>query len=195
MRVKQPDDKSGIMTMEVQGRYEDEIYEMCLMFRGAAAKYMGRCKDGDSPDTFVLEDLINGERKGDDFPVARGDDVLVAEMRASTTNRPRPVKVAYKPSFLDRLPPLEEEWMEALALDGNGRGDEEGHNAIDGAGDAGGGDEDAAADRQPGAAAVEGQGRTENGKERNSVWKKNYGKETCIKNRLKETDKEMERKD
>ena len=92
---------------------------MCLMFRGAAANYMGRCKDGDSPDTFVLDDLINGERKGDEFPVARGDYVLVAEKNAPATNRPRPVKVAYKPSFLDRLPPLEEEWMEAVALDGN----------------------------------------------------------------------------
>ena len=65
MRVKQPNDKAGVMTVEVQIRYEDETYEMCLLFRGAAAHYMGKCEDGDSPDTFVLEDLINTERKGE----------------------------------------------------------------------------------------------------------------------------------
>ena len=38
------------------------------------------------------------------------------------TNRPKPLKMAFKPSFLDRLPPLNEEWEEALNHANNGNG-------------------------------------------------------------------------
>ena len=158
MRVKQPNDKAGIMTLDIQGRYEDETYEMCLMFRGAAAHYMGRCRDGDSPDSYVLGDLIASERRVSDFPIGPGDYVLVAEKADTTTNRPKLIKVAYKPSFLDRLPTLEDEWDEAVALDGEGGDQAQGDgqdNTDDTDGDGGRG-EDEANDPRPGAPIVEG---------------------------------------
>ena len=134
MRVTDPDDKPGVMSLNVTGRFEDEVYEMCLMFRGAAAAYMGRCKDGASPDSLVLIDLLNSPRKGDDFGIARGNYVLVAESPDPTTHAARPVRMAYKPSFLDRLPPLDDEWNEALnnAAEGGGEQDAgDGNNAAD----------------------------------------------------------------
>ena len=72
MRVKDARDKAGVMYLDVQGRFEDEVYEMCLLFRGAAARYMERCPAGGTTDTLVLQDLINNPRCGEDFPIARG---------------------------------------------------------------------------------------------------------------------------
>ena len=138
MRVTDPDDKPGVMTINVTGRFEDEVYEMCLTFRGEAANYMERCQDGVSPDSLVLIDIMNNPRKGDSFAIARGDYVLVAEKPDPTTNTAKPVRMAYKPSFFDRLPPLEDEWTEAL------------NNAAEGGGEPGAGDGNNAAELDDG---------------------------------------------
>ena len=106
-------------TSDAQGRFEDEVYEMCLLFRGAAARYMERCPVGGTTDSLVLQDLINNPRCGEDFPIARGDYVLVVDNADPETNRPRQIKMAYKPSFLDRLPLLNDEWEEVLDHAGN----------------------------------------------------------------------------
>ena len=96
MRVTDLNDKPGVMTLNVTGRFEDEVYELCLTFRGEAASYMERCQDGASPDSLVLIDLMNNPRRGDDFPIARGDYILMAEKPDPTTNHVKPVRMAYK---------------------------------------------------------------------------------------------------
>ena len=105
-----------------------------------------------------MGDLIGSERKGDDFPIARGDYVLVAERVDPITNRARPIKVAYKPSFLDRLPGMEEEWDEAVALDGEAGAQvqEDGQGAVDGGGDVDERGDDVADGHRRDTTAVEG---------------------------------------
>ena len=100
MRVKSPNAKGGLMTTPVAGRFEAELYELCLRFRGNAPAYMQRSKNGDATDMLVLADILSQPRKEDDFPVA-GE-----------------VKVTYTPSFLDRLPLVDTEWEELQAMAG-----------------------------------------------------------------------------
>ena len=160
MWVSDPDGKAGMMTVDITGRYEDEIYELCLLFRSRAANYMTRCSDGDSAGNMVLLDLLSMERRGADFPIARGDYVLVADRNRAEDNQPSPIKITFKPSFLDRLPPIGEEWAEVIGNadenHGNPRGGAEADNNAP-AGDA------AAADN--GQDRREGGGEIENGDE------------------------------
>ena len=86
---------------------------------------MENCPIGATTDGLVLQDLINKPRCGEDFPIARGDYVLVVDKVDPATNRPKPLKMAFKPSFLDRLPPLNDEWEEALNhANNNGDGED-----------------------------------------------------------------------
>ena len=83
--------------------------------------YMERCSDGDSADNLVLLDLLNMQRKGADFPIARGDYVLVSEKLQGDGIQPPNIKVTYKPSFLDRLPPIDDEWAEVTGNNNRNR--------------------------------------------------------------------------
>ena len=90
---------------------------------------MERCSDGDSADNLVLLDLLSMQRKGADFPIARGDYVLVSEKPQGDGIQPPHIKVTYKPSFLDRLPPIDEEWAEVSGNDNRNRVNPPGGNA------------------------------------------------------------------